>query len=124
MRKLIPALIVLIVLLALLCAFPAQAQSHQAALTWTAPSDAVAGSTYNVYRASGSCPVTAPGTLTWTKLTATSISVLTYTDTTITVGAWCYYVTQVQVGIESNPSTPAGGTARPNAVTVLTITVS
>jgi hypothetical protein len=105
------------ILAALLFAGAASAQAHQATLTLKAPSDAVASSIYNVYRAAGSCPATVPGTLTWTKLTATPISVLTYTDSTISVGAWCYYVTQVQSGIESLPSIPAGGTAQPNTVT-------
>jgi hypothetical protein len=113
MRKLLFGLFCL----ALLAALPVNAQGHTASLNWTAASDAVAGSTYNVYRAAGSCPATAPGTLTWTKLTATSISSLSFTDSTITVGAWCYYVTQVQVSIESLPSVPAGGTAQPNTVT-------
>jgi hypothetical protein len=103
--------------LALAGAIPANAQGHTANLNWTAPSDTVAGSTYNVYRSAGVCPATAPGTLTWTKLTATPVASLSFTDSTITVGAWCYYVTQVQAGIESVPSVPAGGTAQPKTVT-------
>ena len=106
--------------IALLAAFlfagMAAAQGHQATLTWQTPSDVTAGSTYNVYRASGVCPATAPGTLTWTKLG--TVSALTLVDTTITVGAWCYYVVQVQNSIESAPSIPGGGTAQPNTVTI------
>ena len=107
----------LLLFLILALAFPSLAQSHSATISITAPSDATSASGYNVYRASGICPATAPGTLGWTKLTASPITVLTYTDSTITVGAWCYYVTQVQVGVESSPSNAAGGTAQPNTVT-------
>jgi len=92
------------------------AQGHTATLTWTAPPDAVATSTYNVYRASGACPV-APAVPTWTLLTTTPVNTLTFQDTSITVGSWCYAVTQVQAGVESAKSTPAGGTAAPNTVT-------
>lgn len=95
----------------------AQTTGHSAVLTWTAPSDAVAGSTYNVYRANAVCPTTGITGPTWTKITPISISALTYTDSTITAGSWCYYVTQVQGGVEGNPSTTAGGQAKPNTVT-------
>jgi hypothetical protein len=116
--------LILFLLVVLALAIPSFAQGHSAVITWPAPSDAVAASTYKVYRASGACPASAPGTLTWTNLTATPISALTYTDSTITVGAWCYYVTQVQAGIESVPSNPAGGTARPNAISVITVVIT
>src|SRR5271163_1577295 len=92
----------------------AQATGHKATLTWTAPPDAVATSTYNVYRAAAACPsggVT--GTLSFTKITATPITALTYVDSTIGVGQWCYYVTQVQAGTESAQSNTSGGTAAP-----------
>jgi hypothetical protein len=109
---------------AILFAIPANAQvAHSASLSWSAPADAVAGSTYNVYRVNAACPAAAPGTLTWTKLTGTSVAGLTYTDNALTVGQWCYYVTQVQSAVESAPSNPAGGTAGPGVVTVFTVVV-
>lgn len=110
---------ILLGLLILLFAAGAQAQAtaHSATLTITPASDAVAATVYNVYRAAGACPVTGTGSLTFTKLTPTPISVLIYTDTTITAGAWCYYVTASLNGVESSPSVTAGGTAKPGVVT-------
>ena len=96
----------------------AQTASHQAVLSWPAPSDATTSSSYNVYRANATCPTSGLGTLTWTKLTTTPIAALTYTDNSIGVGNWCYYVTQLQQGAESVPSNTAGGQARPNTVTI------
>lgn len=114
MKKLL-AIIIAIAALVL----PVQAQAaHSAALSWAAPSDAITTTTYNVYRLAGSCP-TAPLTLPlpagWSKLT--NVSALSYTDSTITVGSWCYMVTQVTNSIESNPSNTAGGQAKPGVVT-------
>jgi len=88
LRKLVPILAVLL----LFAAIPAKPQTvtQQAVLSWTAASDAVASSTYNVYRASGACPASGLGTLTFTKLNATGISALTYTDSTLTVRTWCF----------------------------------
>jgi len=108
----------LLAILLLLLATGASAQStgHSAVLTWAAPSDATAASTYNIYRANAVCPTSGTGTLTFTKINSTSA--LTYTDSTIIVGNWCYYVTQVASGIESAPSNTAGGQARPNTVTI------
>jgi hypothetical protein len=113
--------IIVLAVLALL-ASGAQAQAHSATLSWTAPSDAVSGSTYNVYRASGSCPATVTPGSPWVQL-KTGLTTTSYTDSTITVGAWCFYVTQVQASIESAPSTDAGGTAHPNSVVTVTVVV-
>lgn len=96
---------------------PAQT-THQAVLSWAAPTDAVPGSTYNVYRASGACPASGLGALIFTKVNSTGITTLTYTDTGLAVGVYCYYATQVQNTVESVPSNTAGGTVRPNTVTI------
>jgi hypothetical protein len=92
--------------------------THQAQLTWTAPSDANANSAYNVYRANATCPSSGIGTLTWTKLTATPQTALTYTDLTVTPGSWCYYVTQTQGTAESGPSNTAGGNVLPSSPSI------
>ena len=92
--------------------------THQAVLTWTAASDVVSTSSYNVYRTNAVCPVSGLGTLAFTKLNGSAVFALTYTDPTISVGNWCYYITQVQASIESGPSNTAGGQARPNTVTI------
>lgn len=109
-------------LLLLLFARNASAQAHSVVLTWAAPSDAVASSTYNTYRAAGSCPSSGIGTLTWVKLNTSGITALTYTDASVAVGQYCYYATQVQNGVESNPSNTASALVRPNTVTI-TITL-
>jgi len=111
----------LAVVLLFACTALAQAAGHQAQLNWTTPSDATSSSAYNVYRANAVCPASGTGTLTWTKITATPVAALTYTDTTITVGSWCYYVTQVQGTHESPPSNTAGGDALPNSPSITVI---
>ena len=100
----------------------AAAQSHTVTLTWNAPTDQVASSTYNVYRASGACPVSGLGTLTWAKINAAAITGLTYSDAGVAVGTFCYYATQVQNSAESLPSNTAPALVRPNTVTI-TITL-
>jgi len=101
----------------------AQAGPHSAVITWTTPADAVSGSAYNVYRASGACPASGLGSLTFGAVNASPVSALTYTDSTVTVGTYCFYVTQVQNGTESLPSILAGGQVRPNVVTI-TVTLN
>lgn len=98
---------------------PPTGPAHQAILNWTAPADVGATTAYNVYRVNAPCPASGIGTLIWTKLTAAPITPLTYTDATITIGAWCYYVTQVQLSFESGPSPTFGGSASPFPVTSL-----
>jgi hypothetical protein len=87
--------------------------SHSATLNWAAsPTTNVTG--YNVYRLVGACSATA----TFTKLTASPIAVLTYTDGTVTAGTtYCYSVTAVSPGGES----PGAGTWQ---VTIPTFTAS
>ena len=106
-----------IFLTALLLCVPLPAQAaHSASLTIVDTVNGT-GTTYNFYRAAGTCPVNGLGTLTWVKLTTTPISGLTYTDNSITVGAWCFYATAIVNGVESAPSNTAGGTAKPNTIT-------
>ena len=92
--------------------------SHQAQLSWTAPSDATGSSTYNIYRATASCPASGISGPTWTKI-GTGITTTTYTDSTVAVGTtYCYYGTQVLNGAESVPSNTAGGSVGPNSITI------
>src|SRR5271157_2218956 len=95
------------VLLLFLCfAGSAQAQSHSAALTWTASTDdttaacTATGATcsQNVYRAAGSCSQTSP---VFTLLSSPASTATAYTDATLTPGTWCYAVTFVLNGSES-----------------------
>jgi len=113
-----------LVLLLLLWPALSTAQPHKAVLRWVAPADAIPGvSTYNVYRTKNACPLMAPGAFTWTKVNSSPITALIFTDTKITVGSWCYYITQEQEGIESPPSRPVGGTVRPKEVSLSSVNV-
>lgn len=97
---------------------PSPTGGHQVTLTWTAASDAIASSTYTVYRISGTCP----GTVTLSSFTAITPGVTgtTSVDSTVTPGLYCYVVTQVQGGAESAPSNTAQATIKPFAPTNLT----
>lgn len=88
----------------------AQAANHSVALSWIASTDAISSSTYNVYRATGLCS----GTPTFSKI-ATAIAGLTYTDGSVTVGNYCYTVTQTQNGAESAQATPLSVSVLPLA---------
>jgi hypothetical protein len=90
----------------------AQATPTGAVLSWTAST--TAGSTVNVYRCAGAgC--------TPTKLTTGVVAAGPYTDTTVTAGAYSYYVTAVVNGAESGPSNTATVTISPNPPTGLTV---
>lgn len=91
--------------------------THSATLTW-ADTQNPAGTTYNVYRATGLCS----GTPVFSKL-ASGLVPKTFTDPTVSPGNWCFQVTATTAGIES----PASNTAQapvPNfAPTQLQVTV-
>lgn len=92
-------------LLALAClALQAQA-THQVTLSWTDTANP-AGTTYNVYRQTGSCP---PGQIVnpvgWTKLTTTPITAMSFADASVVGGmSYCYVITAVSGTSESVPS--------------------
>ena len=86
------------------------AQSHSTYLRW-APSSSAAGNpslTYNVYRA-GSCA----GTL--AKINSAPVTATVYLDNQPPPGSYCYRVTAVLNGVESNPSNNAMATILPLA---------
>src|SRR5574337_1472862 len=74
---------------------------HSATLTWTDTQNPT-GTTYSVYRATGLCS----GTPTFNKI-ASAVAVLTYVDTTVQPGNYCYEVTATFNGMESTPSNTA-----------------
>lgn len=79
-----------------------QAQTtHKATLTWT-DSLNPAGVTYTVLRSPGLCS----GTPSFTVL-ASAVTTLTYTDTTVTPGNYCYEVEASVGGVLSAPSNTA-----------------
>lgn len=93
-------------LLLIFASIPAMAASHSVALTWTASTDSTTATpgTVNVYRATGACPTSGIGTLSYTALATGQAPAGTYTDSTVTVGTYCYYVTATIGGVASGPS--------------------
>lgn len=91
---------------------------HTAVLTWTDPENPSGQTTYTVYRAPGLCS----GTPAFSKI-ASGVPMLTLTDTTITIGAWCYQVTATVSGIEGPPSPQASAVLGPAAPGQISIVV-
>jgi hypothetical protein len=93
-------------------------------LSWTASTDAAANPTltYNVYKFSGVCTTT--GSPVFTKINTAPVTTLTYTDSTVTTGTFCYYVTAVLNGAESAPSTQVSAVILLAAPTLLKVTSS
>lgn len=101
----------------------AQAQ-HKVTLSWTASTDSTSSNpgTVSVYRATGTCPASGIGTLTYTTLTATAPAGGPYADSTVTAGTYCYYVTATISGATSGPSntvTAVVPTAAPSGLTAV-----
>ncbi len=85
-------------------------------VTWTDTLNPPTGTTtWNVYRATGLCS----GTPVFSKL-ASALTVLTFTDATITAGNYCYAVTATVNGVESPQSNLAGAPIPAFAPTQLT----
>jgi hypothetical protein len=101
------ALIAVLFILSAAAIAPAQQTTHSVTLTWTDTLNP-AGTTYNVYRATGLCR----GTPAFAKI-ATALTAKTYADTTVIPGNYCYAATATFNGAESvqsntvNPSVPA-----------------
>src|SRR5262249_33221232 len=111
------AAVLLLIASTLLCA-QAWAQTHTATLTWADDINPAAQTTYSVYRAAGLCS----GTPSFAKLAA-GISGMTFPDSSVTVGTWCYQVTATVNGIESPPSPQASATVGPAAPGQITIVI-
>jgi len=92
--------------------------SHSVTLAWQDTLNPAGATTYSVYRAPGLCS----GTPTFAKL-ATALTVLTYQDSTVTPGNYCYQVTATVGGMESSPSNTAGAPVPSFAPAQLTVTV-
>jgi hypothetical protein len=107
-----------LILLVLLVAGLAAAQTtHTATLTWVDTLNP-AGTTYNVYRAAGLCSGTPP----FSKI-ASAVTVKTYADPNLSPGNFCYQVTASLGGVESAASNQAGAPVPSFPPTNLAITV-
>lgn len=83
------------------------ATPEQVILTWTASTgcSSTAPCTYQVYRATGTCPSTLPGSTGWTPLAPTASQAVTQTDLTVAFSTtYSYVVEAVQGAVNSGPS--------------------
>lgn len=78
-----------------------------------------AGTTYNIYRQTGTCTGSAPISI---PAIATGVADKSYIDSTVTVGPYCYAVTAVFSGVESPQSNQVSVVVSPFAPN-LTVTV-
>lgn len=86
--------------------------AHSVGLSWTAsidmPATIPSGSGYNVYRSSGACPASGLPTSP-VLLNSAPVTAVVYTDSTVTPGAYCYYVVTALNGAVSAGSNTAQG---------------
>lgn len=114
--------LVLAVLAILFAPAAAKAQSHSATLKWTASTDSTqTGASVNVYRSTGACPAAGTTPSGFTVL-ASKITAVTYVDTTVGIGQFSYYVTEVVGTQESAPSNCVSTSILPASPTALTLT--
>lgn len=99
----------LAILLLTVSALAAQT-THSVTLSWVDASNPT-GTTYNVYRSTGLCS----GTPVFSKL-ASGVTVLTYKDTSMGVGNFCYEVTATVASIEGPASNTVNPQVQPFAV--------
>jgi hypothetical protein len=90
-------------------------------VTWSA--SATPNVSYNVYRANGPCARRGSKILSFTKITATPITALTYTDVNAPKGTLCYYATSYLAteASESEPSNQGEATTQPAPPTDLAL---
>lgn len=95
--------------------------AHSVTLTWTDPVGGYPpGTTYNVYRAVGTCN----GVPNYVKPPiGLGLTTKTYVDTTVSIGSYCYVITAVVGGLESAASLSAGATVQTGTVTINGIAV-
>ena len=92
---------------------------HSVQLTWDDTNNPP-GTSYNVYRLSGVCPATVvPNS--FSKVNSALITALTFTDSPIALGPFCYYVTATNGTLESAPSTSVATTVVPFVVTITVV---
>jgi hypothetical protein len=110
-------MLICLVLLLFAISLAAQTTTHKVVLTWTDTLNPT-GTTYTVLRATGLCS----GTPAFSTL-ASGITVLTYTDTTVTPGNYCYEVEASVGGVLSPPSNTALAPVPAFAPQTLSVTV-
>lgn len=101
----------------LLLPMQACGQGHYVTLSWTASADQ--GVTYNIYRAGGACPAT--GLPSGATKVGSGITTLTWKDSMVDLGIYCYYATAEKNSLESPPSNTAEASVKPGAPSSLII---
>ena len=108
------------VLLAVVGSALAQASSHSVTITWTTQDTGVM---FNVYKAPGACPASLPTAFPGTPApfvkVASAVQLLTYTDTAVTFGTYCYDVTETFGAMEGGASNLAPATINLGRVTIV-----
>lgn len=102
----------------LFAALSVKAQAaHSVSLSWTASADSTtaAPGTVTVFRATSACT----GTPSFVNLAANVAPAGPYSDTTVGIGVFCYYVVSVINGASSLPSNTVQVTVLPSAPTAL-----
>ncbi len=119
-------IVVLLCLFALAIGFAHAQTGHSVQLKWTASADSTTTNpgTVTVYRASAACPASGIGTLSYTALTAAAAPAGPYTDSAVTPGTFCYYITFSVGGATSPASNTAQAVILPLAPSVLTVAIS
>jgi hypothetical protein len=116
----------LLMIFALSLSAHAASAQHSVTLNWIASADSTTTTpgTVSVFRATGTCPASGIGTLTYTTLTSTAPAGGPYTDTAVTVGsAYCYYITATIGSATSGPSNTVGAVIPVGPPTSLIIVV-
>lgn len=97
----------LLLFVAMIAIAQAQTPTRSVTLTWADTANP-AGTTYSVYRASGSCS----GTPTFVRVTS-GLTAKTYVDSPVTPGNYCYTATATLNSVESDQAVPVGVVVRP-----------
>ncbi len=113
------AILFVLLILALGAVTPVKGQTtHSATVSWSDALNPVGSTTYSVYRAPGLCS----GTPVFAKI-ATGLTALTFKDSTVTPGNFCFTVTATVGGVESAQAVPVLATVPAFSPTGVTVTV-
>ena len=96
----------------------AQTPTRSVTITWTDTINPATGTTYSVFRASGSCS----GSPTFVRLTS-GLTAKTYVDSPVTPGLYCYTATATLNGMESDQAVGVTAQVKPFPPSSVTGTV-
>ena len=118
--------ILMVFVLSLAFSIAASAAPHSVTLGWTKSVDdtGASGQGYTIWRQSGTCPASVTTTAGFTALNASLVTGITFTDSTVVPGTYCYIGTFTEAGATSLPSNTAGAVILPLAPTNVTVTGS